>query len=124
MKVTLTHFLLVLSFLVLTPFSSANATVLVDFGPSLPGAPTAEYSILTSELAADYGLEFSSPDTDGVRWYGPDYSWSDARYAIAAAVQDRRAQLLVAEVRPQTYRSLLSSRLRGNVLGKLTPCDG
>lgn len=84
MKIKLTHVLVVSSLFVLTLFSSADASVLVDFGPSLPGAPTGEYSTLTSELANDYGLTFSSPATDGVRWYGPEYSWSDAQYTISA----------------------------------------
>lgn len=54
----------------------------IDFGPGF-GGPATGTGVLTNQLAA-HGVTFSTTDPDGVIWYGGDYSYDPARYAIAA----------------------------------------
>jgi hypothetical protein len=66
-------------------FSAAPvmASVTIDFGPALPGAPTGYATVLTNQLSS-YGVLFSTTDPEGVYWFGPGYPWVPARYSIAA----------------------------------------
>ena len=58
-------------------------SVCIDFGASLPGAPTARSTVLTDQLQS-LGVSFQTTDPEGVFWWGPDYSWPPARYSIDA----------------------------------------
>lgn len=52
-------------------FSARQASAfLIDFGLSLPGAPTGSDVILTTQLSS-FGLTFSTTDPRGVIWHGP-----------------------------------------------------
>ena len=56
-------------------FAQPVSAILIDFGPTLPGAPTGSDVILTNQLSG-LGVTFSTTDIRGVVWHGPTGSGS------------------------------------------------
>ena len=61
--------------------ATTAGALMIDFGPDV-GGPVKGWAVLTDELATS-GVSFSTPEGQGVYWWGGDYSWRPARYSIS-----------------------------------------